>query len=98
MKRPYIRRTADTTTRGLSLEERGAYEVLMDHYFTTQAALPSLPATVHRIAGATNDMERASVDRVIQRLFTAQDDGLIHSKKADDAIAKYLVCIEKKAA
>ena len=97
MKRPYVRRTADTTTRGLSLEERGAYEVLMDHYFTTQAALPSLPATVHRIAGATNDMERASVDRVIQRLFTAQDDGLIHSKKADDAIAKYLVCIAKKA-
>lgn len=71
-------------TKGCSLAELGAYDVLLDEYYAHERALPSEPKALYRIAGAIDQNEREAVDSIISRFFVKGEDGLMHNKKADE--------------
>ena len=64
----YARDTAD-----LTLAEHGAYVVLLDAAYATEAALP--PDRVYTVARALTRPERAAVDRVLARFWRLDSDG-----------------------
>lgn len=75
------------TTR-LSLIEHGAYFKLMLAYYAEEQALPESPAELYIIAGAITAGDKAAVKKVAERYFPVGDDGLRHSKRCDEQIAK----------
>lgn len=75
------------TTR-LSLVEHGAYFRLMLAYYAEEQALPQSLAELHIIAGAITAGDKAAVKKVAERYFPVGDDGLRHSKRCDEQIAK----------
>ena len=60
-------------TTDLTLAEHGAYALLMDSAYSTEAPLD--PARVYRIAGAVTADEQAAVDTVLARFWVLSDDG-----------------------
>lgn len=77
----------DTGT--LSLAEHGAYALLMDHYYSTEEALPADYEDLYRICRAMKRDEQAAVRRVADKFFPAFKDGLRHNDRADEELAKY---------
>lgn len=78
-------------TGGLTLAEFGAYDRLLDHYYSTEQAIPA--DKVYRICRAMSAPERAAVDAVLAEFFELTPQGYIQSK-ADEVIAKALPLIE----
>lgn len=76
-------------TGHLSLAERGAYDALLDHYYSTMRPLPSDIASLCRIAKAHGEDECAAVARVADEFFFMNGDGLLHNKRADAEIAQW---------
>jgi uncharacterized protein YdaU (DUF1376 family) len=77
-----------TATADLTLAEHGAYLKLLLHYYATEQALPPDPAKLYRIAAAGDDAERAAVDTVALRFFTATPAGLVN-ERAEQVLAEY---------
>lgn len=75
------------TTR-LSLIEHGAYFKLMLAYYAEEQALPESLAELHIIAGAITTADKAAVKKVADRYFPVAEDGLRHSRRCDEQIAK----------
>lgn len=75
-------------TGHLSLTQDGAYRRLMDHYYSTECALPSDPVTLYRICGALDKKERDAVMFVTKSFFSLGDDGKLHHGRIDSDIAK----------
>ncbi len=81
-------------TGHLTLIEHGAYRMLLDHYYSTERALPPDQATLHRITRAARKADRAAVERVVEQFFPIGEDGLRHNKRADAEISKHAVQVE----
>jgi uncharacterized protein YdaU (DUF1376 family) len=81
-----------TKTAGLSLTERGAYDALLDEYYTQEGPLPKDKQELYRIVRAFERWERAAVDSVLAKFFASTDAGYTNPR-ADEELAKY-----KKAA
>lgn len=80
-------------TGNLSLAEFGAYDRLLDHYFSTESALPPDVKECYRICRAMDADERKAVDKVLRRFFVLQEHGWVQSK-ADEVIADAIPKIE----
>lgn len=78
-------------TGGLTLAEFGAYDRLLDHYYSTEKPVPA--DEVYRICRAMSPGERTAVDKVLRKFFETGADGYTQSK-ADEVIAKALPLIE----
>lgn len=76
-------------TGHLSVAQDGAYRRLMDHYYSTEAALPSDKASLYRICGAMEKSERAAVDSVCAEFFEVRGGKLFHIRIEEEiAIAQ----------
>lgn len=78
-------------TGGLTLAEFGAYDRLLDHYYSTEQPIATKEA--YRICRAMSAGERGAVDAVLERFWDLTDDGYVQSK-ADEVIAKAKPLIE----
>lgn len=78
-------------TGGLTLAEFGAYDRLLDHYYSTEE--PIAAKEVYRICRAMSAAERAAVDAVLERFWDLMPEGYVQSK-ADEVIAKAKPLIE----
>ena len=77
----------DTGT--LSLAEHGAYALLMDHYYSTEEALPANYEDLYRLCRAMKRDEQAAVRKVADKFFPVFKDGLRHNDRADEELTKY---------
>lgn len=76
-------------TGHLSVAQDGAYRRLMDHYYSTECALPADKNSLYRICGAMEKYERAAVDFVCQQFFSECDGKLFHERVEEEiAIAQ----------
>lgn len=72
-------------TAHLSMLEHGAYTLLLDRCYATEAGIPE--AQAHRIARARTKEERAAVDAVLAEFFTLEA-GIWLNKRAVEEIEK----------
>ena len=75
-------------TRHLTMIEHGAYRLLLDVYYTSEAKLPADIKAVARKAGARSKDEIAAVEVVLNEFFILQADGWRHSR-CDSEIAAF---------
>lgn len=75
-------------TGHLSLAEHGAYALLLDTYYATEAPLPANMTALHRLCRAMTAEERAAVESVADQFFKPGSDGRRHNDRADKQIAK----------
>lgn len=78
-------------TGGLTLAEFGAYDRLLDHYYSTEKPIDF--EEIYRICRAMNSAEKRVVDKVLSKFFERSPEGYIQ-RKADEVIAKALPLIE----
>jgi uncharacterized protein YdaU (DUF1376 family) len=76
----YVRDTAH-----LTMLEHGAYTLLMDRYYATEAGIPADQA--HRLARARTREEKSAVDAVLQEFFTLVD-GVWTKNRIQEEITK----------
>jgi uncharacterized protein YdaU (DUF1376 family) len=84
-------------TGHLSVTEHGAYRLLLDHYYSTEAGLPSAIDKLCRIARAFSRPERDAVARVASEFFEERN-GVLIQKRVDKELAEYRRLKEKNAA
>ncbi len=72
-------------TAHLSMLEHGAYNLLLDRYYATEAGIPEDQA--HRLARARTKEERQAVDAVLGEFFELVD-GIWINHRAEEEIAK----------
>ena len=82
-------------TSRLSMIEHGAYNLLLDDYYSTRTPLPADLNELYRICRATTKPEQTAVESVAKRYFPVCDDGQRHSKRADEEIAKWEIMAEE---
>jgi len=75
-------------TAHLSLAEHGAYALLLDHYYSTEAALPAELLALYRLCRAFDKSEQKAVESVANMYFPVGEDGLRHNARADREIPK----------
>lgn len=73
-------------TIGLSMIEDGAYNRLLDYYYTTEKPLPSSLTEIYDIVRATRPEDKKAVQRVLDVKFTLKD-GHYRNDRADAEIA-----------
>ncbi len=73
-------------TRHLTMLEHGAYNVLMDRYYTTEKGIPE--AQAYRVAGARTPEEKEAVDAVLAEFFKLVDGTWVKGR-IEEEIAKY---------
>lgn len=73
-------------TRHLSMIEHGAYALLLDTYYTSEAPLPADVKLAARKAGARTPEEIEAVETVLREFFDLQEDGW-HQSRCDAEIA-----------
>lgn len=74
-------------TNGLSMEQHGAYNLLMDEYYHTGRPLPGDFEAVARIVRAVTDGERGSLQAVLERYFDLRNGKYWH-KRIDQELDK----------
>jgi uncharacterized protein YdaU (DUF1376 family) len=72
-------------TGHLSMLEHGAYRILLDRYYSTEAGIPA--AQAYRLARARSEEERQAVDVVLEEFFE-RVDGVWINRRAEEEIAK----------
>lgn len=72
-------------TAHLTMMEHGAYSILLDRYYATEAGIPA--DQVHRLARARTKEERQAVDTVLHEFFILID-GIWINQRAEEEIAK----------
>jgi uncharacterized protein YdaU (DUF1376 family) len=70
-------------TGHLSLAEHGAYNLLLDAYYSKGKPLPPSVDALVRIVGAQGKAEREAVEAVAEEFFKLADDGFRHNTRAD---------------
>ena len=65
-------------TGHLTMLEHGAYTLLMDRYYASEAGIPADQA--HRVARARTREERAAVDAVLSEFFALADGAWTHGR------------------
>jgi uncharacterized protein YdaU (DUF1376 family) len=89
----YKRFIGDITakTGGLSLARMGAYDRLLDHFYSTELPIP--PEEIYSICRAMTRADRADVDAVLSRFWELTPEGYVQ-EKAEEVIAKARPLIE----
>lgn len=87
----YANKTAD-----LSLAEHGAYTVLLDISYSTEAGLPGSYDGLYRLCRAMTKSEQDAVKVVADRFFPSCSDGLRRNPRAADEITKAQAIIDKQ--
>lgn len=72
-------------TGHLSILEHGAYTLLLDRYYVSEAGIPADQA--HRLARARTREEKQAVDMVLEEFFTLEE-GIWINKRCEEEIAK----------
>lgn len=85
-------------TRGFSVQQHGAYNLLMDEYYHTGKALPSDPEVLARICGAVSPEERAAIDFVLNAKFERRGDRWFHSRIEEELDKRRQLSSARKAA
>jgi uncharacterized protein YdaU (DUF1376 family) len=75
-------------TGHLSLQEHGAYTVMLDTYYATETPLPADYKALYRICRAMGAKEQEAVRTVADQFFPLAADGFRHNAKADKLIAE----------
>lgn len=73
-------------TGHLSMAEFGAFDRLLDHYYSTEVPLPKERSRCYAIARAMSPSDRRDVDTVLNEFFTETDSGW-EQARADEMIA-----------
>lgn len=73
-------------TAHLSMLEHGAYNLLLDRYYGTEAGIPA--DQVYRVARARTKEERAAVDAVLAEFFTTVDGAWVKNR-VEEEIQRY---------
>ena len=97
-KRPWMAfyvRDYIANTPLLSLEEHGAYLLLMCHYWE-HGNIPASAGLLHKVCRCTTDAERGACDGVVAQYFTLDGDVLRH-ERIDEELAKVVQISEKRA-
>lgn len=79
-------------TAGLTMLEHGAYRLLIDAYYASEAPIPA--DEVYAIAKAGSAIERKAVDKVLRKFFT-QDGESWRQKRVEEELAHYQEVAEK---
>lgn len=74
-------------TGHLSMLEHGAYTLLLDRYYSSEAGIPA--DKVYKVAKALKKDERAAVDSVLAEFFTLTD-GVWIKNRVEEEIQRYL--------
>lgn len=74
-------------TLRLSMLEDGAYNRLIDCYYSSEQPLPLEKDELYTMTRATGSKDKEAVDKVIARFFTQTPEGYRH-KRIDEEIAK----------
>ena len=83
-------------TAGLSVLEHGAYGLLLDTYYATEAALPEDYDHLYRVCRAMTDAEQSAVRKVADTYFSINGDGRRHNGRADREIAVAQAALAKQ--
>lgn len=75
-------------TLSLSMLEDGAYNRLLDYYYSEESPLPKNIKEIYKISRAISKKERDAVDVILNKFFTLFDDGY-HQKRCDEVIEKF---------
>lgn len=89
MKRPwYATYPADyaAKTKHLSLEEHGAYRLLMDHYYETGLPIPNDPDVIKKILRVSRQKTRKIM--LILVLFFREIDGKLYHERIEEELEK----------
>lgn len=70
-------------TAHLSITEHGAYLLMLQHYYATEAPLPKGKA-LHRMLRAQDKVERDAIDTVAGRFWTESGAGLVNERAAEE--------------
>ncbi|WP_017760677.1 YdaU family protein [Pseudacidovorax intermedius] len=81
-------------TSRLTLAQHGAYSLLLDEIYLTEAPLPADLDELHRICRAMTKPEQEAVRIVADRFFPVAADGLRHNERATEEIAAAAPAIE----
>jgi uncharacterized protein YdaU (DUF1376 family) len=81
-------------TARLTLAQHGAYTLLLDEYYLTEAPLPGDLAELYRICRAMKAAEQEAVKVVVERFFQAGEDGLLHNKRATEELIEAAPALE----
>lgn len=93
----YPRYTGDIQrkTSHLSMQQMGAYDRLLDWYYSNSKPLPLERVQMHRICNAVAPNEQADVDYIVDTFFERREDGY-HNDKANQEILKRLDISKKR--
>lgn len=67
-------------TGHLSLEQHGAYLLLMAHYYMTGQPLPANASVLHRVCRCTTDADRTAAEQVIREFFVLDGEVYRHNR------------------
>lgn len=73
-------------TAHLSMLEHGAYNLLLDRYYGTEAGIPT--SDVYRVARAKTKPEKLAVDSVLREFFTIVDGAWVKNR-VEEEIQRY---------
>lgn len=73
-------------TARLTLAQHGAYTLLLDELYTSEAGLPNDLDALYRICRAMKRDEQEAVRTVVERFFPVAEDGLRHNERATEEL------------
>lgn len=85
-------------TARISMLEHGAYTLLMDDYYSTQAPLPAEPDALYRICRAMTKAEQTAVMSVAEQFFPIGEDGKRHQSRIDEELSEWAETAERSRA
>lgn len=68
------------STRDLSWDEHGAYRMLLDLYYASEAPISIDRERVYRVTMARSPRQQAAVDRVLTEFFTETPQGWVNHR------------------
>lgn len=81
-------------TARLTLAQHGAYTLLLDEFYLTEAPLPADMVELYRICRAMRAPEQEAVRVVAERFFPIAEDGLRHNKRAAEELVEAAPALE----
>ena len=71
-------------TRHLSLLENGAYNVLLDAFYSTEKPLPAHRPTLYRMVGAIMPDEQEAVRKILSEYWDMEKDGYVNARAVEE--------------
>jgi uncharacterized protein YdaU (DUF1376 family) len=81
-------------TARLTLMQHGAYTLLLDELYSTEAPLPAALDELYRVCRAMKSAEQEAVKVVAERFFPIAEDGLRHNKRATEELIEAAPALE----